>query len=85
MKTKRLYSGLNNSQRIRVILDGVGIYCRVKDVPSMFATTKHYHATDFALRKLDEAHGRCLLPTQPLRTTGFGTGFNGINVQVDLL
>ena len=35
MRTKQLFQGLNNSQKIRVILNGVGFYTTVKGVDSM--------------------------------------------------
>jgi hypothetical protein len=35
MRAKRLIQGLNNSQKIRVIIDGVGFVTTVKDVDSM--------------------------------------------------
>lgn len=41
MRTKQVVSGLNNSQKIRVIVDGVGLYMTVKDTDSAFATLHH--------------------------------------------
>ena len=35
MRAKRLIPGLNNNQKIRVIIDGVGFLSTVKDVESM--------------------------------------------------
>jgi len=35
MRAKRLIQGLNNSQKIRVIIDGVGFVTTVKDVDNM--------------------------------------------------
>jgi hypothetical protein len=35
MRSKRLIMGLNNSQKIRVILDGVGFSTTVQDVDNM--------------------------------------------------
>ena len=35
MRAKRLIQGLNNSQKIRVIVDGVGFVTTVQDVESM--------------------------------------------------
>jgi hypothetical protein len=35
MRTKQLIQGLNNSQKIRVIIDGIGFVTTVKDVESM--------------------------------------------------
>ena len=49
MRTKAIVAGLKNSQKIRVIVDGVGIYMTVKDTDHMFATTKHREAVIFTL------------------------------------
>lgn len=35
MRAKRLIQGLNNSQKIRVIVDGIGFVTTVQDVDSM--------------------------------------------------
>jgi hypothetical protein len=35
MRAKRLIQGLNNSQKIRVIIDGVGFVTTVRDVDNM--------------------------------------------------
>ena len=35
MRAKRLIQGLNNNQKIRVIIDGVGFVTTVKDVDNM--------------------------------------------------
>jgi hypothetical protein len=36
MRTKQLIWGLNNSQKVRVILDGFGMYMTVKDLQDRF-------------------------------------------------
>lgn len=41
MRMKQVIKGLKNSQRIRVIVDGVGIYMTVGQTESSFATTNH--------------------------------------------
>lgn len=41
---KRIIAGIKNSQKIRVILNGVGIYMTVKDTDTMFATIQHRSA-----------------------------------------
>jgi hypothetical protein len=37
MNSKRLITGLKNSQSIRVIIQGVAVFMKVKDVPVSFA------------------------------------------------
>jgi hypothetical protein len=41
MRMKQVIKGLKNSQRIRVIVDGVGIYMTVGQTESSFATANH--------------------------------------------
>ena len=50
MRRPSVIQGLKNSQRIRVILDGVGVYMTVGDTLSAFATTKHQVAVQNTLR-----------------------------------
>ena len=52
MRTKRLIPYFNNSQRIRVFVDGIGLYMTVGQVETMFATTNHRVATWTALETL---------------------------------
>jgi hypothetical protein len=52
MRTKRLISYFNNSQKIRVIVDGIGLYMTVGQVATLFATTNHRAATCVALQTL---------------------------------
>ena len=52
MRTKRLISYFNNSQKIRVIVDGIGLYMTVGQVETLFATTNHRVATWTALETL---------------------------------
>lgn len=84
MKTKRLYSNLNNSQKIRLIINGIGIFTRIKDIPTMFATEPHRAAADHALTRLNTLvrinNGRI-----ECEYSGFGTTFGGVDIQVTLL
>jgi ABC-2 type transport system permease protein len=41
MRTKTLIHGLKNSQKIRAMLNGVGIYMTVGEIASKFATSAH--------------------------------------------
>jgi hypothetical protein len=84
MRTKQVIWGLNNSQRIRVILNGIGFYTTVKgatELPFISQNTAMYSA----LMKL--AHGKD-------NATGIGTRVTVYNhkmereefdVQVDLV
>jgi hypothetical protein len=87
MRKQQIIQGMNNSQKIRFIVNGFGMYCKVSDIEN-FATTSHRVAVISALqhlqcdRELYKSKGRKELPT------GFGTRstFQGvdIDVQVDL-
>ncbi len=75
MRTKQLYPGINNSQKVRVILNGVGIYTTVSQVQDMFMNIDHRVIVDYALCELSrESHIR-----------GIASRRNGIDFQVDLL
>lgn len=41
MRTKQIIRGFNNSEKIRVMIDGVGLYMTVGDISNIFATTNH--------------------------------------------
>jgi len=88
MRKQQIVSGMNNSQKIRFIVNGFGMYCKVSDIES-FATSSHRVAVISALqhlqcdRDLSKSLGKKEIPT------GFGTrsNFQGvdIDVQVDLV
>lgn len=88
MRKQQIIQGMNNSQKIRFIVNGFGMYCKVSDIES-FATTSHRVAVFSALqslqcsRELAKSCGKKEIPT------GFGTRsmFQGvdIDVQVDLV
>lgn len=80
---KRIIPGLKNSQKIRVILNGVGIYMTIKDTDSVFATTQHREAVMSTLAVIAKE-----------KVTGFGHRVkhydsamtaNYIDCQVDLM
>jgi len=88
MRTKRLIPYFNNSQKIRVIVDGVGLYMTVGQVETLFATTGHQVAAWRALEILG------LDRLKNPEVTGLGTSVKiydnaiyskTIPVQVDLL
>lgn len=72
---KRIYPPFKNSQKIRVILNGVGFYTTISETQSMFATTQHYQAVNHCLREIS---------TQGGHIKGIGTRYNQIDVQVDI-
>ncbi len=94
MRTKNYIPGFKNSQKIRLMFDGLGIYTTVSEVANVFATTGHQRAANDALVRL--AHMRYmakkdgdLIPVG-LGMTSYNTNYNTnpstrIQVQVDLL
>ena len=84
MRTQRLINGFNNSQKIRVIVDGVGFYTTVGDTSNIM-TRKHRMAVQTALMNINA-----------LGSTGFGFNYqyyegttnnnaSTVPVQVDLV
>ena len=77
MRTKQLYPGIKNSQKIRVMLNGIGIYTTVAETEHLFATTDHYYAVGSALERISHECGDI---------TGYAyRTVSGIDVQVDFL
>lgn len=87
MRVQRLVSGLNNSQKIRFMIDGFGMYCKVVDIEN-FATSSHRVAVFMALQNLQASRELAFSKCQP-QPTGFGFNgtFQGVkhDVQVDLV
>ena len=87
MRKQRLIAGLNNSQKIRFIVDGVGMYCRIADVEN-FAT---YSAQQAVITALQSLQAQRELASTMCRAQPTGWGTNSIfagkqhEVQVDLL
>ena len=75
MRIQQCVRGLNNSQRIRVIVDGVGFYTTVQGA-MLICTNKHRIAVDYALHQIAK---------EKKNITGFGSNINGVDVQVDLM
>lgn len=76
MRTKAIFPGLKNSQRIRVILNGISFRTTIGQLDNCMDHTSQRHAVDWALVSICNAHN----------TTGFASRFNGLyDVQVDLL
>ena len=89
MRTKRWVDGLNNSQKIRVICNGVGFYTTVKGAFDMAFHDQRVAVTSALVSLGCDQH----LP-EGKRPTGFGTQmkvYNGqgeqvqVDVQVDLI
>jgi hypothetical protein len=87
MRTKQVIAGLNNNQKIRIMVDGFGMYMQVKNLDSI-CTSTHRWAVDSALVRLVSAMKKDSL------TTGFGSRINvynskmesvSVDVQVDLV
>ena len=77
--TKRCFDGFNNSQKLRVILNGITIYTTIKGVMfDLFGNTEQRAAVCDALLQLsyDFRNNNCV---------GIGRNYRGYDVQVDLL
>lgn len=87
MRTRTLFSGVKNSQKIRVIVDGFGMYMKVADIQNI-CTITHRSAIESAMTTL----ASCIEKGQKI--TGFGSGITvygdkmesvRIDVQIDLV
>lgn len=87
MRTKIAFPGIKNSQKIRVMVAGVGFYTRIKDITNI-CTSTHRAAVESALLSLSSAivTGR--------QISGFGSTIvvydhkmspTRVDVQVDLV
>ena len=90
MRTKTYIPGFRNSQKIRLMFDGFGIYTTVSEVANVFATTGHQRAANDALIRL--SHMRYMAKKDgDLIPIGLGmTSYNTnpstrMHVQIDLL
>lgn len=82
MRTKRLITGLDNNQKIRFIVDGFSMFCRVKDIENI-ANTKHRIAVWIAAERIGTEVWLSQKIGKP-GITGYGSNMNGVDVQVDL-
>lgn len=87
MRTKVMYPGLSNNQKIRIMVDGFGMYMRVKDIQNICTMTQRT-AVDSALLTLASSLVR------GNKITGFASGIKVYNdklvptrvdVQIDLI
>ena len=94
MRKPRLITGFNDSQRIRVIVDGVGFYTTVGGTSDIM-TRRHRMAVQTALMNLSSDRQTAFIRCQPF-PTGFAFDYNyyegttennacTVPVQVDLL
>lgn len=72
MRTKTMFPGIKNSQKIRIMLDGFGMYMRVCDIPNI-CTGKHRAAVESAMCTLASS----IVAGQKI--TGFGSGITVYN------
>lgn len=89
MRTKTYIQGFKNSQKIRVMFDGIGVYTTVAGVSSVFATHTHAQAANDALLRLSYMRYMAqkdgdLVPTG-VGMTSYNTTLVGTQVQIDLL
>lgn len=94
MRKSRLIQGLNNSQKIRVIVDGVGFYTTIHGTEDI-CTRRHRMAVQTALMNLAHDRGLAFRQCKP-QPIGFGFNYNYyegttnnnaclVSVQVDLV
>jgi len=81
MRKPRLIEGFNNSQRIRVIIDGVGFYTTVGGTEDI-CTRKHRMAVQTALINLSSDRQTAFIRCTS-RPTGFGFNYNYYEGTVD--
>jgi hypothetical protein len=84
MRTKQIIWGLKNSQKLRVIIDGVGLYMQIKDYNSLFSTLSHRAAVCDALCRLTGMRVVANLNNQEI-PTGLCQSFRGHEVQLSLI
>jgi hypothetical protein len=77
---KQFIRGIKNSQKIRVIIDGVGVYMTVRDACIGFATHSHAVAVNDSLTALSLYNYN-----NPVPATGHVGTWNGHTVQIDII
>ena len=79
MRTKTLIDGFKNSQKLRLIINGIIVYTTVKGVLfDLFGSSEQRAAVCDALRKLS-------FYKRTENAMGLAEDFRGYSVQVDLL
>ena len=89
MRTKTLIDGFKNSQKIRVIIDGFGIYTTVGGVATVFASHSLKQAAFDGLYKLSSeryyAQRHSKVPPTMVSMQSMNTTQIAKQVQIDLL
>jgi len=79
MRTKTILDGLKNSQKLRVILNGITIYTTIKGVMfDLFGNTEQRAAVCDALLQLS-------FLKRTANCAGVGAVYRGYQIQVDLI
>ena len=79
MRTKVIFDGLKNSQKLRVIINGITIYTTIKGVLyDLFGNTEQRAAVCDALLQLSYFY-------RTEKSTGIGKDFRGYSIQVNLI
>lgn len=79
MRTKVIIDGLKNSQKLRVIINGITVYTTIKGVLfDLFGNTEQRAAVCDALLELSYFY-------RTEKSTGLGKNFRGYSIQVDLV
>ena len=79
MRTKVIFDGLKNSQKLRVIINGVTVYTTIKGVLfDLFGNTEQRAAVCDALLELSYFY-------RTEKSTGLGKDFRGYSIQVNLI
>jgi len=84
MRTKTFIDGFKNSQKIRVMFEGFGVYTTVGGVCGTFATASHSAAACDALLALANMRYNAKRVGDPI-PVGLGYTTRGMQVQVDLI
>jgi hypothetical protein len=82
MRKKQVVRGFNNSQKMRVMIDGLGLYMTMGDIDNAFATSSHRLAVldcANALARIRSGDGAA-----DQAACGLAGTFNGKQVQLDL-
>jgi archaeosine-15-forming tRNA-guanine transglycosylase len=84
MRTKQIIYGLKNTQKIRVIIDGVGLYIQIKDSNNLFSKVSQRAAVCDALIRLSALRVVANLNKNEI-PTGLCEDFRGHQVQLSLM
>jgi len=90
MRTKTVFHGLKNSQKVRVIFKGdgsendIGMYMTISQMTEMFATVNARLLCWEAMYELVQMRFLAETGKQPV-PTGLGTTIRGKQIQVDLI